>query len=250
MFRLQLTDTTRQPWASVLFVVPLVVFYEVGVRMLGPVPDDLRTGADVWTREVLAHFGIVTWSAPLLLVAGLTLWALLFSKGPLEDPVGAWIAMALQSVLFAALLFLGMQLAYPAIAFVGGSIQDPLDRLMAVPADLPTSSPEQTWTSMVRFMGAGIYEETLFRLFLFSMIRLLFVLGDFPDGWSSVLAAILSSLAFAAAHQVGLGHLNVSIFLYRTLAGLYFAWLYRQRGFGVAIGAHVGYDVLVGLIVR
>jgi membrane protease YdiL (CAAX protease family) len=249
MFRLKLTDTTRLPWASVLFVVPLVVFYEVGVRMLGPVPDDLRTGADVWTREVLAHFGIVTWSAPLLLVAGLTLWALLFSKGPLEDPMGTWIAMAMQSVLFAALLFLGMQLAYPAIAFVGGSIQDPLDRLMAMP-DVASSSPEQTWTSMVRFMGAGIYEETLFRLFLFSMIRLLFVLGDFPDGWSSVLAAILSSLAFAAAHQVGLGHVNVSIFLYRTLAGLYFAWLFQRRGFGVAVGSHVGFDILVGLIMR
>jgi membrane protease YdiL (CAAX protease family) len=246
MFRLQLTDTTRQPWASVLFVVPLVVFYEVGVRMLGPVPDDLRTGADVWTRQVLAHFGIVTWSAPLLLVAGLVLWALVFSRKPFEDPMGTWIAMALQSVLFAAILFVGMQLAFPAIAFVGGAIQDPLDRLM----DVSSLAPEETWTSMVRYMGAGIYEETLFRLFLFSMIRLLFVLGDFPEGWSSVLAAVVSSLAFAAAHQVGIGHVNVPIFLYRTLAGLYFAWLYRQRGFGVAIGAHVGYDILVGLVVR
>ena len=250
MFRLKLTDTTRHPWASVLFVVPLVVCYEVGVRVLGPVPDDLRTGADVWTREVLAHFGVVTWSAPLLLVAGLILRALFTARGPLDDPVGAWIAMALQSVLFAAILFLGMQLLYPAIALVGGSIQDPLDRLMAVQPDVRSTSPELTWTSMVRFMGAGIYEETLFRLFLFSMIRLLFVLGDFPEGWSSVLAAILSSLAFAAAHQVGLGHVNVSIFLYRTVAGVYFAWLYQQRGFGVAVGAHVGFDILVGLVMR
>jgi membrane protease YdiL (CAAX protease family) len=103
---------------------------------------------------------------------------------------------------------------------------------------------------MVRYMGAGIYEETLFRLCLFSVIRLLFVLGDFPEGWSSVLAALLSSLAFAAAHQVGLGHVNVSIFLYRSVAGIYFAWLYRQRGFGVAVGAHVGFDILVGLVIR
>ena len=250
MIRLQLTDTTRHPWASVLFVVPLVVFYEIGVRMLGPVPDDLRTGADVWTRQVLAHFGVVSWSVPLLLVGGLMVRALLFARGPLEDPVGAWIAMALQSVLFAAILFLGMQLAYPAIALVGGSIQDPLDRLMAVPTDALSNSPEQTWTSMVRFMGAGIYEETLFRLCLFSAIRLLFVLGDFPDGSSSVLAALLSALAFAAAHQVGLGHVNVSVFLYRTLAGIYFAWLYCKRGFGVAVGAHVGFDILVGLVVR
>ena len=38
--------------------------------------------------------------------------------------------------------------------------------------------------------------------------------------------------------------------LFRTLAGLYFAWLYCVRGFGIAVGAHAGYDVLVGLFVK
>jgi hypothetical protein len=31
---------------------------------------------------------------------------------------------------------------------------------------------------------------------------------------------------------------------------LYFAWLYQARGFGIAVGAHAGYDVLVGLILQ
>ena len=37
------------------------------------------------------------------------------------------------------------------------------------------------------------------------------------------------------------------VFLFRVLAGLYFTALFVGRGFGVAVGAHAGYDVLVGV---
>ena len=36
---------------------------------------------------------------------------------------------------------------------------------------------------------------------------------------------------------------------FRAAAGLYFTCLYVGRGFGVAVGAHAGYDVLVGVTV-
>ena len=38
-------------------------------------------------------------------------------------------------------------------------------------------------------------------------------------------------------------------FVFRTVAGLYFTALFVARGFGVAVGAHIGYDVLVGVVV-
>jgi membrane protease YdiL (CAAX protease family) len=135
----------------------------------------------------------------------------------------------------------------PVLAWVGGVLQDPLDRILQISAE---RTPEQMWESMVRYMGAGIYEETIFRLLLFSGIRTVFVLGDFPDRWSNVLAAVGSALIFASAHQVGAGHLNATLFLYRATAGLYFAWLFCARGLGIAVGAHAGFDVLVGLVVR
>ena len=37
---------------------------------------------------------------------------------------------------------------------------------------------------------------------------------------------------------------------FRAFAGFYFAGLYHLRGFGIAVGAHAGYDLLVGLIVQ
>jgi hypothetical protein len=36
------------------------------------------------------------------------------------------------------------------------------------------------------------------------------------------------------------------VFLFRTLAGCYFAGLFLCRGLGIAVGAHACYDIIVG----
>jgi membrane protease YdiL (CAAX protease family) len=110
--------------------------------------------------------------------------------------------------------------------------------------------PEPAVAQIISFLGAGIYEETLFRLLLFSGLLAVFVLADFPGFWSFALAAAASALLFAGAHHLG-PHgepFNGTFFAFRTAAGLYFAGLYRMRGFGIAVGAHAFYDVLVGLL--
>ena len=112
--------------------------------------------------------------------------------------------------------------------------------------------PEPALELIVCFLGAGIYEETLFRLLLFSGLLALFTLMDLPVLWSLTLAAAGSALAFAAAHHLGVNGdpFHGYVFAFRAAAGGYFAWLYHTRGFGVAVGAHAGYDVLVGLLLR
>ena len=79
-----------------------------------------------------------------------------------------------------------------------------------------------------------------------------FNLADLPRRWGIVFATAASSLLFAAAHNLG-AHgevFHTYVFLFRTLAGAYFSWIYCVRGFGVAVGAHAGYDVLVALFVK
>jgi membrane protease YdiL (CAAX protease family) len=70
-----------------------------------------------------------------------------------------------------------------------------------------------------------------------------------PGAW---LAAISSAVLFAAAHHFGRGGepWDGYVFSFRSLAGMYFAALFHLRGFGIAVGAHAGYDVLVGLLLR
>ena len=64
-------------------------------------------------------------------------------------------------------------------------------------------------------------------------------------------AAGAAARACAAAHHAGpYGEpMRADYFVFRTVAGLYFTLLFVARGFGIAVGAHAGYDVLVGVVV-
>jgi membrane protease YdiL (CAAX protease family) len=105
---------------------------------------------------------------------------------------------------------------------------------------------------LITFVGAGIYEEVLFRLLLLSGLLGLLKLADLPAVLRLVLATTVSALLFAAAHHVGPNGeaFDGYVFLFRSLAGLYFALLFQLRGFGIAVGAHASYDVLVGFLVQ
>lgn len=99
------------------------------------------------------------------------------------------------------------------------------------------------------YLGAGIYEELLFRLILLNLgIGLLAWMRASPAA-SVIGGIVLTSVLFSAAHYVGrfgdpFGWLT---FFFRFLAGVMFAVLFRYRGFGIAAGTHAFYDVLVGL---
>src|SRR5205085_8898747 len=118
---------------------------------------------------------------------------------------------------------------------------------------MTSSEPQALWGQIVSYLGAGIYEETLFRLLLFAGLVQLFAWSETKTSPLAVaLAAFGSALLFAGAHHVG-PHgdpFNIYVLAFRTFAGLYFACLYQARGFGIAVGAHAGYDVLVGLILQ
>lgn len=64
-----------------------------------------------------------------------------------------------------------------------------------------------------------------------------------------LLGVISSSLLFAAAHyrlffDVG-GAFSWYSFAFRITAGALFSILFLKRGFGIAVGTHAAYDVLV-----
>src|SRR5688572_13863322 len=113
---------TRHPWACVLFVLPLLLAFEIGVRVL-PEANGLRTGADVWARQVLGLLGLTApLAAPLLLIAGLLTWGMTRPRDELQDPVGTWAGMAVESAGFAALLFGLVRLLFPVLAHLGGAL--------------------------------------------------------------------------------------------------------------------------------
>ena len=126
----------------------------------------------------------------------------------------------------------------------------PAGQTVALSVEHAGPSVSERLGNLIMFLGAGIYEELLFRLVLLSgTIWVLRRLGV-ELAWSVVYGVALTSLAFAAAHYVGpYGDLfDPRSFLFRFIAGLFFCILFVYRGFGIAAGTHALYDILVGLL--
>ena len=247
-------SATKHPWACVLFVLPLLATYEIGLYALGhPAPDDLRNGADVWLRSALSEVGISPiYGAPCLLVFVLLLWGLLRRQGRPIDKLGVWVGMTIESAGYALLLLGLSQGLWLALLRADHILGQPSHRIALLQVSSPTT-PEPMWGQIVSYLGAGIYEETLFRLLLYAGLLRLFTWSEPRTSLLAVgLAAFGSALLFAGAHHIGPSGepFNAYVLAFRTFAGLYFAWLYHARGFGIAVGAHAGYDVLVGLILQ
>ena len=69
-----------------------------------------------------------------------------------------------------------------------------------------------------------------------------------PEVLASTVAVTASALLFSLAHHAGTPGEAFTwfAFIFRWLAGVYFAWVFVVRGFGVAVGTHTAYDILVG----
>jgi hypothetical protein len=97
-------------------------------------------------------------------------------------------------------------------------------------------------------LGAGLYEELLFRVVLVALLangfRLLFGVSRLAAG---VAATVIGAILFSAFHYIGpLGEpMRLDSFVFRTLAGLAFSGLYLTRGFGITAWTHALYDVAV-----
>ncbi|MHC4624803.1 MAG: CPBP family intramembrane glutamic endopeptidase, partial [Planctomycetota bacterium] len=121
-----------------------------------------------------------------------------------------------------------------------------------------TSGPAtKLLADVVTGIGAGIYEELVFRLILICLLMLLFQDVLRLSHVNSVVASVLVSAAmFSAYHHVDFfsGQLyqrdpfSWTEFGFRTIAGVYFAVLFAVRGFAVTAGTHAFYDVIATVI--
>jgi hypothetical protein len=240
-------EAARAPRYSLSFAFPLLALYELLAFALsqGEVAG-VRNGADVLLKSLfatlggqggLAAFGI------LLLGGGAALILRdLRRSGGIEPRFFAW--MAVESVGYA--LIFGMVagtltgLLLPAIALLAE-----VPQLLIAPGSQP-ALPTQLMISL----GAGIYEELLFRVLLVSGLAWL---GRRVFGWSrratGFFAVTLGALIFSAFHYVGPygDPLELGSFTFRMVAGLLFSGLYLLRGFGITAWTHALYDVFLAV---
>jgi len=224
---------SRRPWASLIFIAPLLLVYEGGLLVLGP--HAVRNGADAWLRSLLEVLGFGEYFLlPLLTVCILVAWHHT-TRQPWRLRPGLFWGMAGECILLAFCLLLLL------------NVQRGLSQAAGLAVAL---SVGQHVGTAVGYLGAGIYEELLFRLMLLSGLIWLLRWMKVEPPQRLLTAVLASSLFFAAAHYVGpYGYpLTAFSFLFRFVAGVFFAILFIYRGFGIAAGTHAGYDILVGLL--
>lgn len=238
---------TRKPLPCLAFVAPILLVYELGVLWLGgKSAASIRTGADAWMRHVLAGLGLTDhWFLPFCLIVALLLWHAADPRDWKFSP-SSLVGMALESMLLAVVL-----VGLSRVVDIGFTCLEQTHTL-----SLAAETPGQGQAAMhpaaplIGFLGAGVYEEALFRLALvpcfFGFLRLL----QTPTVLASSIAVTTSALLFSLAHHAGSPGEAFTwfAFIFRWLAGVYFAWVFVVRGFGVAVGTHSAYDVLVGWI--
>lgn len=233
---------SRRPLVSLVFVAPLLAAYEMGVLVLGH--HAVRNGVDVWLRGFLERLDF----GQYFLLPVLTICILLAWHYTLREPWrfrGAILSgMAIECALLAVGLRLILQLQNGLVHPVLGAIPSGGQVSMTV------SEAPSALGGAIGFLGAGVYEELLFRLILLPPVIWGVCRSGAPWLAGVAVAVVVTSLAFAAAHYVGPYGDSIDWFgfVFRFFAGVLFSVLFVYRGFGIAAGTHAAYDILVGLL--
>ena len=238
-------DKSRTPRYSLLFALPLFLLYEGLAAALSGAPGTaaVRNAADVilktpfvavsGTRGSLAFFATIVAAFVFFVARDLTK-----THDRLKPRYFGY--MLGESALLA--LLLGIVVGTITARLLGG-----LGALAAQEAVTPLQQMG-VGTRLMLALGAGLYEEILFRVLLVGGlawgVRWLTGATRVQAGF---VAAIIGALVFSAFHYVGEygDPLELGSFTYRAIAGLVFSGMYLMRGFGITAWTHALYDVYV-----
>ena len=222
---------------SLLFALPLLLAYEMleivaPIRMQGGV---IRNGADViLTSLFTALLGVRGPSVFMAVVIGVSVWLIWRDKPSGRPRPVVFGGMLLEAVALA--LVFGLVVGTATARLVG-----PL-RSLAAP-----DAAESEVARLTLSLGAGLYEELLFRVIIVSALAHAFRLLGFGRLFAGAGATVIGALLFSAFHYMGpLGEpLRLESFVFRALAGVAFSLLYLTRGFGITAWTHALYDMAI-----
>jgi hypothetical protein len=229
-------EESRAHRYSLVFALPLLLAYELleavaPVRVAGGV---VRNGADVILTGIFtAAFGPRGPMVFMALVIGGALVLIWRDRG--AGPVRAkYFGIMLAESVVLALVF---------GAVVGLATVQLLGSLRSLAAGVAGSPLERLTLSL----GAGLYEELLFRVVIVALLSNLFRLAAFSRFTAGTIAVVLGAILFSAFHYVGsLGEpFRIESFVFRAVAGVAFSAMYLLRGFGITAWTHALYDVAV-----
>jgi hypothetical protein len=223
---------SRQPLAALLFILPILLLFHLGEIFSGT-----KLLAFGHILSILGYFGATAAYLPALVVAGVLLVLHAVGKFPWSVSVYTLAGMAGESVLW-------------TVPLIG--ISELTGKLVAQSAQAGGAGDKDSFFHLLlEGCGAGIYEEFLFRL-VFIGVAILFlhdVFGlrkELVAAGAIVLGAVLFGLyhfhvlGFGGSHDFEWGR-----FIFLVAAGAYLGVLFVTRGFGLAVGTHVLWNIFI-----
>ena len=227
----QYLTVSKSPLYSFIFTLPLFLFYEVGIFLISSRDiDQLRNGADVLMRQVLESFGIYgMYGFGGTFLIGFLIAFLRQKKNLRTSEIESrfLLIMFFESIVWATLLVIMM---------------------IKIPTFLSLSNEDHLIQQVVLAIGAGIYEEFVFRVLLISGLAILFgLIFNWGEFGKTFLSVIISSAIFSIFHFFGSygDTFSFPLFFVRFFAGIFLAMIYIFRGFGITAYAHSIYDLFV-----
>ena len=245
-------ESTSRPLYALFFLLPWVLVYELGTLLVNTdqiAQTQSRVAAFTWLMGLAEWIGMhrsLAWAFPGFVVVVILLCWHLSSRHPWRMRL-AWLGwMNLECIVLSLPLFV-----------VGALVNS--SKSFAVPNNAAESTAVgesgRYMANVVTGLGAGIYEELVFRLILIGLlVMLLDDLLKVKPHIAAVIAVFVSAGLFAAHHYVGIeaGRIQrlaaepfeMGSFIFRAAAGLYFAVILRYRGYGITAGSHAAYNLI------
>jgi hypothetical protein len=230
------------PLPSLIFLLPLMIVYEVGTGYFTTAAQHGKEQQIIAFSKMQQFFNLFGATGAYMPAAALAVMLLFWHvarKDPWKVDFKTVGGMILESAVLGLPLLLLAFLVNRWFPLIGL-------RAMATPTLFTQTS---IGDRLIMDVGAGVYEEFLFRLVLFTVLSLIFKdILRMGDRWVFPLMVAISAILFSLYHYWSPSeHFVFRIFAFRALAGIYFGVIFMFRGFGVTAGSHCAYDIIITL---
>ncbi len=256
-------ERTSRPVYAIFFLLPFIIFYEIGTIFINTDVlslSQVRVVSFVWLQQFLEYVGFSTrfaWMAPPLAVIIILIGLQLASKKRWYFSLRDVFPMAFECVLYAIpLIVFGMLLNSSSASQDGAALSGSGLSICARVSEVAAVG-QSVFAEIVTGIGAGIYEELIFRLVLICILMIVFQdVLRFEHRGAIIFSVIVSAVLFSAHHHIVFlnGQLSqiepfeLVRFIFRMIAGIYFAVLFAVRGFGITAGTHAFYNIIAVIV--
>ena len=226
-------DYTKSIITSILFISPFLFIYEfIAFFKFLNLPYQIRNTADIIIRDFIGLFtnNVMFLYSITIAIIFILIFISKFSEIKNYNFNYKYISfMYLEGLFWGLLLILFLNgFTYFNTSYQGTVVDDYL-------------------LSFYFCVGAGIWEELLFRFICINFIFFILKYFRFSISISIVVSFIISSIFFSLFHYIGsMGDIfTIYSFIYRFLGGIYLSILYYYRGIGISMMTHFVYDFLL-----